>query len=174
MAPLGTETGGPVMDGAGVPIAPGNGVEGNSALDRAIWSEKLKGASDLEISLRLLLDVGVVRRHLRGMSRPAEELALIKKHTDTLCEEMSAVWQRWLDEAMPESMKTTLLLTIITNVAVRSLTPLVSAVAIAGARGGLGPSRHVGRALIDSVCDGLYRRVDGMIVDEQKEGSGRD
>jgi hypothetical protein len=174
MAPLGAETGGPVIDGAGAPIDPGKEIKGGSGLDRAIWSEKLKGASDLEISLRLRLDVDVVRRRLRGISRPREELALIKEHTDALCEEMSAVWQRWLDEAMPESMKTTLLFAIVMNVAVRSLTPLVSAVAIAGSRGGLGPTRHVGRALIDSVCDGLRRRVDGMIADEQEERRGPD
>ena len=168
------EEGDPSLDNAGVPIDPSNEVEILSPSGRAILSEKMKGASDLEISLRLLLDVSVVRRHQQGISRTPEELELIKKQTEALSGEMSAVWQRWLDEQMPESMKTTLLLSIVVNVAVQTLTPLVSAVAIAGSPGGFGPTRHVGRALIDSICDGLRRHVDGMIADEEKERASRD
>ena len=161
------------MDDAGVAVDPSDEAEMFSPLDRAILLEKIKGASDLEISLRLHLDVGVVRRHLRRISWSPGGFASIKKHTEAMSEEMSGVWQRWLDEQMPESMETTLLLTIVINVAVESLTPLVSAVAIAGSRGGFGPTRRVGRALIDSICEGLRRRVDRMIVDEEKESASR-
>jgi len=161
------------MGDAELPTDASDQVEGLSTLDCAIWSEKMKGASNLEISLKLFLSVDVVRRHLQMMSRSQDEMAVIKKHTEAVCEEMSAVWNRWLDKQMPESMKTTLLLAVVMNVAVRSLTPLVSTVAVTGRRGGLGPARHVGRALIDSICDGLRRRVDDMLVDEEKERAAR-
>jgi len=62
-------TEGPVMDDSELPIDPGDGLESLSPLDRAIWSEKMKGTSNLEISLKLFLYEVVVRRHLQTISR---------------------------------------------------------------------------------------------------------
>jgi hypothetical protein len=161
------------MRDAAAPSDPSDKAKVLSPLDQAILSEKMKGASDLEISLRLHIDVAVVRRHLQRIAWTPEGLALIKKQTEAMSEQMSGVWQRWLDEPLPESMETTLLLAIVVNVAVESLAPLVSAVAIAGSRGGLGPTRRVGRGLVDSIWEGLRRHVDSMIVDDEKDRANR-
>jgi DNA-binding CsgD family transcriptional regulator len=50
------------------PLDPGADLECFSALERAIWSETAKGASPLEVALKLLLYEDVVRRHLQTIS----------------------------------------------------------------------------------------------------------
>jgi DNA-binding CsgD family transcriptional regulator len=50
------------------PLDPGGDLACLSALERAIWSEKAKRASPLEVALRLFLDEDVVRRHLRTIA----------------------------------------------------------------------------------------------------------
>lgn len=67
-APLRAEE--PVMDDGRLPIDPqGTSVERLSPLERAIWSEKVKCASNLEVALKLYLYEDVVQRHLQTISR---------------------------------------------------------------------------------------------------------
>jgi hypothetical protein len=61
--------GGHVMDDGELSIDPSVDVENLSPLDRIIWSEKMKGTSHLEISLKLFLYEDVIRRHLQSISR---------------------------------------------------------------------------------------------------------
>ena len=58
------------MDGGRLPIDPQRtNVERLSPLERAIWSEKVKCASNLEVALKLYLYEDVVQRHLQTIVR---------------------------------------------------------------------------------------------------------
>ncbi len=63
------------MDGGRLPIDHQRcNVECLSPLERAIWSEKVKCASNLEVALKLYLYEDVVERHLQTISRKLRDV----------------------------------------------------------------------------------------------------
>ncbi len=63
------------MDGGRLPIDPQrNSVERLSPLERAIWSEKVRCASNLEIALKLYLYEDMVQRNLQTISRKLRDV----------------------------------------------------------------------------------------------------
>jgi DNA-binding NarL/FixJ family response regulator len=61
------------VDNGQPPIDPRLSVERLSALERAIWSEKMKCGSNLEVALKLFLYEDVVERHLETIVRKLRE-----------------------------------------------------------------------------------------------------
>jgi hypothetical protein len=60
--------GGTIVDNGQLPIDPLR-AERLSALERAIWSEKMKCGSNLEVALKLFLYEDVVERYLETIER---------------------------------------------------------------------------------------------------------
>lgn len=61
------------MDNGQLPIDSRFSVERLSALERAIWSEKMKCGSNLEVALKLFLYEDVVERYLETIVRKLRE-----------------------------------------------------------------------------------------------------